>query len=1201
MRWLLAIAALAVIAFNAHAETLSLSGTDWWIRADADGKGAEQKWFSAAAPAEGWIPAQVPGNIQADLEAAHQLRPLWYGGIDPNLYEVARKDWWYRKDVIVPESFAGKRLTLVFDGVDERCEVWCNGRKLGANAGMFRRFSFDVSGVVSPGRTNQLALCLGRMPDELMPWMIHSDGPDIPGQKYWFLNGIHRTRALLKDLKTAGNWGWDWSVNLWTLGIWKNVRLEASGPARMEWTRVESVLTPDLGRATVRVALDIDSVAATAAEVRFRVSGHGAPVIKFIAAALKQGTNRVETELQIDNPALWWPNGHGDQPLYTLEASIEVGGVSSDVRSTRFGIRDLRWELTEGAPAGFPSAYQLVINHRPVRTLGTGVILPYALPGCGLPHELHLLRLAKAAGMNYIRINGGGGAPLFDSPWYDLADELGLMISYEFPFANAWDYDVYQKDPVFLANLETTCRDIIRQSRNHPSIIEYVGGNEVGWQITDTHHPALNVMKKLAPEESDRVFRATCPDIGAKHSPWTFDVRSSYHFYDTVETMRYGEFGTCSPAVLEVWQRDIPPASRWPINLDDPILIRKNAVQAVFSKDIWCNKRQIMWTFGPRNLPDFIRAGQYLGAEGLRYAYDALRRKGKRIGGVTNHCYSEPWPNAAGSALVDFDGRTYQNYDFVKQALAPITLSLKFDNVLYQPDEGINAELFIVSDAPAAAEGLQWRWLARDQVGTVFAHGEGTTAIEPLEVKSLTPIALKPAGPAAEGLVFVELQLLNAAGKLLTERVQIFAPSGTRFAGLLGYGAGADSVEMADGKANLAFVDNGARPATASSERPEPHHRAVGINDGRYGNERSWIGTAPNASFQIDLGEPALVGRFKIGRDRTGTLADRQPDAVKIEASLDGRAWQTVCDHTGLTKLPGFSPEATTAVSVKPVRTKFVKVTVNAAPSAPEHELACIDEFEVYAPLDDLATPGVAFEEPPQVSALAIARAALQATTAAIRYDGENEVRDLSITNTGPMTALFCEPHPLLVYRTDLIIDNNHCCIPPGETRVISIRAPRRARCGLTLAHTGWRISCWNAGEVMIAPSEDVLLSVGRWDKMCQEFIGGSPVLAGDKVVTHEFAAPASGPARLRIHTADQSPEPAVVGVSINGRMIERALPAGMGIQRADPYHLAYPATLEFDLLETDIRSGTNRLEIRVSNGGWFSWDALDLVRTRPD
>lgn len=1201
MMRLLATAALLVIAFNAHADTLSLSGSDWWLRDDAQGSGVAQNLPGAAVPAEGWIPAQVPGNIQADLEAAHRLRPLWYGGIDPNLYEVARKDWWYRKDVFVPESFAGQRLTLVFDGVDERCEVWCNGSKLGANAGMFRRFSFDVSGVLKPGRANQLALRLGRMPDELMPWMIHSDGPDIPGQTYWFLNGVHRTRALLKDLKTAGNWGWDWSVNLWTLGIWKNVRLEASGPARTEWTRVESVLTPDLGRATVRVSLDVDSVADTAADIRCRVSGHGAPAVKSIAVALKKGKNRVEMELQLDHPALWWPNGHGDQPLYALEAAIEVGGVSSDVRSTRFGIRDIRWELTEGAPADFPSAYQLVINHRPVRTLGTGMILPYALPGCGLPHELHLLRLAKAAGMNYIRINGGGGAPLFDSPWYDLADELGIMISYEFPFANAWDYDVYQKDPVFLANLDITCRDIIRQSRNHPSIIEYVGGNEVGWQITDTHHPALNVMKKLAPEESDRVFRATCPDIGAKHSPWTFDVRNSYHFYDTVETMRYGEFGTCSPAVLEAWQRDIPPGSRWPINLDDPILIRKNAAQAVFSKDIWSNKRQIMWAFGPQNLPDFIRSGQYLGAEGLRYAYDALRRKGKRIGGFTNHCYSEPWPNAAGSALVDFDGRTYQNYDFVKQALAPIALSLGFEQVLYRPDEGINAGLFIVSDAPAAAEGLQWRWLARDQTGTVFARGEGTTAIQPLEVKSLTPVALKPVGTAAEGLIFVELQLLNAAGKLLTERVQIFAPWGTRYAGLLGYGAGADPVEMAGGKANLASVANGARPATASSERPEPHHRAVGINDGRYGNEHSWIANEPGGWFQIDLGEPALIGRFKFGRDRTGTLADRQPDAVKIEASLDGQVWQTVCDHTGLTKLPGFNAEATIVVSVKPVRTKFVKVTVNAAPSAPAHELACIDEFELDAPAAEATTPGVAFEQPPQVSAPGIARTALQSTTTATHSDGENETCDLAITNTGRMTALFCVPHPLLVYRTDLIIDNNQCSIPPGETRVITIRAPRHPPCGLTLAQTGWRISCWNAADLTIAPSEDVLLSVGRWDKMCQEFIGGAPVLAGTKVVTHEFTALAAGPARLRIHTADQSSEPAEIGVSINGRMIERKLPPGMGIQRDDPYHLAYPATLEIDLLETDIKPGTNRLEIRVSNSGWFSWDALDMVRKRPD
>ena len=162
-----------------------------------------------------------------------------------NLYDVARKDWWYRKDFTVPASYAGKRLTLVFDGVDERCQVWLNGRKIGANAGMFRRFQLDVSTIARPGETNRLAVRLARMPEELLPYLVNSDGPDIPGQQYWFLNGLNKTRQLLKDLKTPGNFSYDWSTNVWTLGIWKNVRLESTGPVRIDWTRVRNDLADD--------------------------------------------------------------------------------------------------------------------------------------------------------------------------------------------------------------------------------------------------------------------------------------------------------------------------------------------------------------------------------------------------------------------------------------------------------------------------------------------------------------------------------------------------------------------------------------------------------------------------------------------------------------------------------------------------------------------------------------------------------------------------------------------------------------------------------------------------------------------------------------------------------------------------------------------------------------------------------------------
>ena len=93
--------------------------------------------------------------------------------------------------------------------------------------------------------------------------------------------------------------------------------------------------------------------------------------------------------------------------------------------------------------------------------------------------------------------------------------------------------------------------------------------------------------------------------------------------------------------------------------------------------------------------------------------------------------------------------------------------------------------------------------------------------------------------------------------------------------------------------------------------------------------------------------------------------------------------------------------------------------------------------------------------------------------------------------------------------------------------------------------------------------------------------------------------APANHPARLRIHTSDQAESaPTVVQITINGRTMEKTLSPGLGIQRTDPAHRAFPATLEFDLPGSDLRAGqdTKTLTARVLGQGWFSWDALDLV-----
>ena len=252
-------------------------------------------------------------------------------------------------------------------------------------------------------------------------------GPDF------FVTGINQTRQLLKDLKSPTNFGWDWGVNIYTLGIWQDARLEASGDARIEWLGVRTELHDDCRRATVRVKLEIDSLSAMNAQVIMRIESHGEALESINSVVLAQGESDVDIALELIEPALWWPNGQGDQPLYTLEARLldAQSGELQDKRSTRFGVRDIRWEQVEDAPADFINPYQLVINGRPVRMIGSNILPPDLLFGRMDERGPRLIHLAHQAGMNTLRVWGGGVFP--SEAMLDLADKLGIMLSQEFP------------------------------------------------------------------------------------------------------------------------------------------------------------------------------------------------------------------------------------------------------------------------------------------------------------------------------------------------------------------------------------------------------------------------------------------------------------------------------------------------------------------------------------------------------------------------------------------------------------------------------------------------------------------------------------------------------------------------------------------------------------------------------------------------
>ena len=1044
---------------------VSLSGSDWFICEEDCLKNASE-YSVMDTSADLFTAAKVPGNIQADLESAFKLRPLWYGKGDPELLQVARRNWWYRKDFDVPLSSENRRLRLVFDGVDYSCEIWLNGTKIGTHDGMFQRFGFDISEYILIGEINRLAVRIMKMPEELVPYLIGADGKlSGEGTPYFFVEGNNKTRQVLKGLKSPANFSYDWGTNIWTLGIWKDVRLEESGPVRIEWVQIKTALHEEYQKADVEVHLEVDSLSDMDANAGFVIQHNGQTVTCEVGAALNKGINFIEASLQVEKPELWWPNGYGEQPLYEIYSYISSRDKKDvfDSKATRFGIRDIHWEQVEGADEDFPNPFRLILNGRPIRTMGSNLVAPDLLYGRIGDRGRHFLHMAKECNMNTLRQHGG--QVIFSEELYAAADELGIMLLVDFPIANC----VPENEPGFLMNFEETLRNIVKQLRNHPSIIEWSGGNELDWYFNPkADHTALRVQEKVVSEEDDRIFRPTCPIKGSRHAPWDYNPDIHYKQFNMdikdnfgiVPMMRYGEFGCQTPANLEVWHREIPPESQWPINEDDPVLIRKNVVQAVFAKDFWLAKGVIERLFGEiDNLEMLVSCGQFIGAEGVRYMMDALRAKGGKLGGFTSWDYNEPWPNGAGSFMIDYDGRPLMMYHFVKQALAPISVQLKYNSLLYDMYSDTEVEMLLVSDAPERVESLNWRWVVRDRKGVIFNEGTGTAVIDPLKVISLQKLNIRPPESVLLGPVIVELYLKDSAGNMLSERVYSFGAEGTR--------------HPLRGLVNTDMKDN-----------------AYGV------------------------------------------------------------------------------PYVTTAISGGPV-----------------------------------------------------GKAILGVVSTNIMRDDKNEYLEVVIENSGAMTALFCDFHPELEYRTDLYINPNFAFIPPGERRKFTIRAAKVPDKYLSLEQEGWKVVCWNADTLIIKPADEVLLSMGRRDSMCREFSGyfggegnleADTVFRGNRINSEEVPFILKGKIQfsfdienkrsgngslLRIHTSDCSNDGgAVLFIELNGFSCEKALPAGRSIQHEKPAHLATPATLEFDIPAGVLKSGENVLSVEVKNSGWFTWDAMDLV-----
>ncbi|SEG36237.1 beta-mannosidase [Nonomuraea solani] len=474
------------------------------------------------------VPASVPGCVHTDLLAAGLIDDPYMDANEHRLTWIGRTEWTYRT-IFTWSPDEHERTDLVCDGLDTVATLVLNGTPLGSTANQHRSYRFPVRHLLREGG-NELVVRFGSAyayAEERRAAL--GERPGAYDEPYPFIR------------KMACNFGWDWGPNVVTAGIWRPIGLES-------WSRARPAEVRPLARAdgTVEVRVRAERTTEEPLAVTAEIAG--------VTAEGRLDGRTGLLALRVPEPRLWWPRGHGDQPLYDL--TVRLGDQEW---TGRIGFRDVELDR---------EAFALKINGVPVFVRGVNWIPDDCFPS-RITRERLAGRFAQAteAGVNLLRVWGGGRYESED--FYDLADELGLLVWQDFPFACA----AYPEEEPFRSEVEAEARQNVARLTPHPSLVLWCGNNEnleghADWGWRDRlegrswgagfYHDLLpSIVAELDP---GRPYWPGSPYSGAPHRPPNDPARGTIHIWDVWNREDYRRYAAYRPRFVAEFGFQGPPA-----------------------------------------------------------------------------------------------------------------------------------------------------------------------------------------------------------------------------------------------------------------------------------------------------------------------------------------------------------------------------------------------------------------------------------------------------------------------------------------------------------------------------------------------------------------------------------------------------------------------------------------------------------------
>ena len=742
-----------------------------------------QKWKMNIRGTSTRIQADVPGSVYNDMIFAGLLEdPYWRDNEDKAL-ELMKNDFVYTGEMeVAPEDIeASEEVILRFEGLDTIAVISLNGEKIGSANNMHRTWDFSVKELLKAGK-NQLEITFASPVKFIAE--EHKKDPGILGTE-------DAMKGFPKIRKGHYMFGWDWGPRLPDAGIWKEVKLLKVNKCRLERVYIHQEFNEDLSEAFISIDLGVKGN--TDANYRITVVDPEGAVIHESEKPLQDNAEKI----CIKNPKLWWPNGLGEQPLYSVRVQLidtdgnaeeNADGDILDVWDKRIGLRKMS---VSTAKDEYGSEFAHMINNVKFFAMGADYIPEdNILSRTNYERTRNLLMQCKAANFNCIRVWGGGLYPSDD--FYDICDELGLVVWQDFMFACA----NYRLTKDFEENILAELKEQIRRLAHHASLGLWCGNNEMEmfaakgeWGANDEIRVDYLKMyedlfpKLLKEEDSDRFYWPASPSSGGGFDEPNDPDRGDVHYWDVWHGnkpfteyrkfyFRYlSEFGFQSFPSIRTIESFTLPEDR---NVFSYVMEKHQRNASANGKIM--NYMEQMFLY-PNDLDTLIYASQLLQAEAIKYGVEHFRRNRGRCMGTVYWQLNDCWPVASWSSI-DYYGRWKALHYYAKRFFAPFMISCEEEGLLSQT-LNTNAEPFEVKKSirlNVTNESMQDRrglvkWQLRKSDGRIIRESKEEVVVPALSSLWLKKEDMKDADIHRD---YVSYQLIEA-GNVVSEGTVLFS------------------------------------------------------------------------------------------------------------------------------------------------------------------------------------------------------------------------------------------------------------------------------------------------------------------------------------------------------------------------------------------------------------------------------------------